>query len=180
MWKQNFPFDEKCVCYIRGYYRAFYQGSTDHRGIPSRPGRVVTILPHPEQVVWGLAFRVPPGKEEEVLELLDVREKGGYDRVELSAFHPVHHHVLLPSVICYIANETNEEYLGEATEEHIAMQILSCRGPSGPNREYLFLLAEALRSIGAKDNHVFEIEGIARRLIEMRADTLVPSSSEVS
>jgi cation transport protein ChaC len=31
-------------------------------------------------------------------------------------------------------------------------------GPSGPNRDYLLNLAEALRALGDHDAHVFEIE----------------------
>jgi cation transport regulator ChaC len=35
--------------------------------------------------------------------------------------------------------------------------VLRSHGPSGPNREYVLRLAEALRGIGADDSHVFEL-----------------------
>jgi hypothetical protein len=47
------------VC-IKGYRRVFHQGSTDRRGVPGAPCRVVTLLPDAQAVTWGTALRVPP------------------------------------------------------------------------------------------------------------------------
>ena len=40
----------------------------------------------------------------------------------------------------------------------MAAQINRCAGPSGSNREYVLELAQALRSMGYSDRHVFEVE----------------------
>lgn len=32
IWKTDFPFVEKKLGHIKGYYRRFYQNSIDHRG----------------------------------------------------------------------------------------------------------------------------------------------------
>lgn len=68
--------------------------------------------------------------------------------------------------LCYIATAANEDYLGEAPMKEMATQILTSHGLSGPNREYLFLLTECLREMGAEDPHVYELDACARQLLE--------------
>lgn len=70
---------------MKGYRRVFHQGSTDHRGIPGSPGRVVTLIAdhNANNRVAGKAFQLPsdPQVVKEVLRGLDEREKNGYDRL---------------------------------------------------------------------------------------------------
>ena len=44
-------------------------------------------------------------------------------------------------------------------------QIITSAGPSGSNLDYLFELATALRTLGADDPHVFDLELAVRRRI---------------
>ncbi len=177
IWKQNFPFSDRVVCCVKSYRRVFYQGSIDHRGVPGKPGRVVTLIESNEEAlqpstttaadavaVSGIAFHVLPEHEAETLAALDIREKGGYDRVMLPVYHPVTGEALGMDCLCYIANPTNEDYLGAASDEDIARQIVSSIGPSGPNVEYLVKLADGLRAIEVADEHVFRIEAAVQRL----------------
>jgi len=56
--------------------------------------------------------------------------------------------------LTYIAHEDNPQYLGPASLEEMAAQILACGGPSGRNRDYLISLSEALRARDISDPHV--------------------------
>lgn len=186
LWKQNFEFAAEYEAYIKGYKRVFYQGSKDHRGVPEKPGRVVTLLPteDKEARVYGKAYQLPtnPKKLRDIFNALDIREQGGYERLLVTLFdsHPklpgAEHELNLEEhgidthgkgivCLCYNGTKENKDYLGPDTMEAMARQILECRGPSGTNREYLFNLADSLRAMDVNDPHVFELEATAMQLL---------------
>lgn len=162
IWKQEFPFTSLRPCVVHGFRRVFYQGSTDHRGVPGSPGRVVTLVPEAGSSVTGVAFELPEESIEATLDALDFREKGGYERVLVDAFDIQSNELLPEKCLSYIASQDNDEYLGPAPDDAIAAQIAASKGPSGPNTEYLFKLADGLRAIGALDEHVFKLEQLVR------------------
>lgn len=159
LWKQDFPFDEARPAYVRGWERRFWQGSTDHRGMPEAPGRVVTLVRSIGSVCRGLAFRLRHEDRDQVLADLDHRERGGYRRILTRLF--VGDDQCVRGLI-YMADEANPNFLGPAPVPTIAEQIRAARGASGPNVEYVRRLAESLRELGAHDPHVFALEARLR------------------
>lgn len=151
IWRPAFAHEESQPAHIRGYVRRFWQGSTDHRGTPEEPGRVVTLVEQPEGLCHGVAYRVGPRQRDAVLAQLDYREKGGYRRLEVGL------HLRRGDTVTglvYIATEDNPNYVGPAPIEDIAEIVRRRRGPSGSNREYVVRLARALESLDARDEHV--------------------------
>eukprot|EP01112_Ceratiomyxa_fruticulosa_P021946 TRINITY_DN78_c0_g2_i1.p1 TRINITY_DN78_c0_g2~~TRINITY_DN78_c0_g2_i1.p1 ORF type:complete len:346 (+),score=44.06 TRINITY_DN78_c0_g2_i1:350-1387(+) len=162
-WRPGFPYLRKFNGYIKGWRRVFWQGSTDHRGTPAAPGRVVTLIKQPpesieEYTTWGVVYCIPDTEAAVILKSLDYRERGGYVREELDVFISGQDLPVVKGAIVYLADETNAEYLGDAPIKDIASQIYKSVGPSGPNIDYLFNLAESLRKMGVHDLHVFELE----------------------
>ncbi|XP_021988996.1 gamma-glutamylcyclotransferase 2-3 isoform X2 [Helianthus annuus] len=146
-------------------------GSTDHRGTPEYPGRTVTLEPAPGELCWGVAYKVSRKEDQEVaLTYLEVREKQ-YDKKEYVDFFTKEtggSSAAVTGVMVYIASpdKANINYLGPASVEEIAKQIVHAEGPSGPNRDYLFNLEKTLLQMGCKDEHVMKIADEARKLIQ--------------
>ncbi len=151
LYKAGFPYLEQRPAAIEGWSRRLWRGSHDHRGTPEAPGRVATLIEDPGARCAGMAYRIPP----QALGPLDVREQNGYLRLttELSFLEGGSDRALV-----YIATPDNPAFLGPAPVPEMAHQIATCRGPSGPNRDYLVELARSLREMGETDPHVFMLE----------------------
>ena len=154
VWRPNFEFKDRQPAKIEGWTRRFYQGSPDHRGTPEHLGRVVTLLPLPNAECYGVAYAIESQKRDEIFRYLDMREQGGYDLLEteisLLSGEKVRGYV-------YTANNKNPFYLGPASLEKMADQILSSQGPSGSNLEYFIKLYDALNGFAPVETHLTEL-----------------------
>jgi len=163
VWRPNFPFAEARVATISGWSRRFWQGSTDHRGVPGAPGRVVTLIEELGAVCWGRAYLIEADSRDTVLSHLDYREKGGYSLHEVKIAFPDASNLPVKGLI-YIATPGNPNWLGEAPLDHIAARARISIGPSGHNAEYVLELAQALREMKAEDTHVFDLADLVSTL----------------
>lgn len=185
VWRHDeLPHAESSVCVARGWSRAFYQGSTDHRGVPGAPGRVLTMVPAGDGEVWGRAFRLhPPGdarrdaalaylEEREVQydgrEAVDVRmASGSASERNTSSAGGLGAEV---RALAYIATPANEHWLGPAADDvALAAHIAGASGPSGRNADYVIELAAALGAAGLPpDPHLSRLARLVREQLDRR------------
>ncbi|CAJ0570888.1 unnamed protein product, partial [Mesorhabditis spiculigera] len=159
MWYTDFPYEAVQGGTVKGYERRFWQLSPDHRGTPEKPGRTVTLIPSEKGSCWGLAYKVPEDKVKETIEYLDHREKAGYSIADVD-FYPDSGEAPF-KVSVYISPQNDNEFHAGPTEiEDVAVQIMECHGPSGPNLEYALRVAHVLHEKAPHfvDEHVFELE----------------------
>lgn len=131
----------------------------------------MTLVPadNDNSLVYGVAYKIPDEKRQEVVDHLDFREKNGYERC-LVQFHPLdaeNHDEKIDNIVIYVATKDNDSYAGHRNDlNDIANQIFDAHGPSGPNREYLYRLADAMRqlfpNVDHYDEHLFELEKLVK------------------
>ncbi|EGD88456.2 hypothetical protein H112_04931 [Trichophyton rubrum D6] len=192
IWKPPPHYDQRVAGYIEGYVRRFWQASTDHRGSPEAPGRVVTViersfwesLSDPQQdlerttdgsLVWGAAYHIPASHAEEVSAYLDDREIDGYS-VHYTPFYPCSsfkNDEAQPAAgsqprkcLVYIGLPSNTQFVREPTlrePDAIAEVIYASRGLSGENKDYLYSLETALEGLGLGSSDV-HVTDLVRRV----------------
>lgn len=157
IWRPGFSYSQAHWATLDDWSRRFWQGSHDHRGTPQAPGRVLTLVPFPGERCKGRVFGIEKAHVAGILEELDYREKNGYVRRTVRV-----NTVQAGSIdaLTYIAPANNSAWLGDAPDEAIALQIRNSSGPSGPNRDYVLSLHQALMAEGIDDHHIQAIAAL--------------------
>ncbi|KAI8620986.1 ChaC, cation transport regulator 2, partial [Chytriomyces sp. MP71] len=184
IWKVDFAYERRVVGYVTGVRRRFWQGSHDHRGTPTSPGRVVTLVDGTEYLrefaarddtrsehdheqaerCWGVAYLIGRADVEEVIAHLDHREKNGYSSLRTTVFNAIDKPFATATV--YIGTTDNAAFVGPAPLPSIAKTIVHNVGPSGRNIDYFINLCHAVRVISANhpDHHLLALEASVRRI----------------
>jgi cation transport regulator ChaC len=149
IWNPGFVYAQRRKATLQGWALRFWQGSEDHRGTPDSPGRVATLVPWPEARVVGAVYRID-GDLKTILDYLDHREKGGYDRLRLKVSTEEGE----VTALAYVGPPDSRQYVGPEDEAATARIIASAVGPSGKNIDYLLNLQRALADMGERDSHV--------------------------
>lgn len=173
--------------YLKGYVRRFAQSSSDHRGTPEHPGRVVTLVhrndwaefrdsdPFPEdEVVWGVAYIIDHEFVSEVQAYLDYREKDGYtvERTDVYGLVDGKEQIVAPQAIVYVGRKDNPSFVGFESLSSLSQHIWGSLGPSGSNKEYVYKLADAVRALApdSYDSHLYTLEGLLRELDKVESN----------
>ncbi|KAI1157109.1 ChaC-domain-containing protein [Nemania diffusa] len=150
--------------------------SQDHRGTPTAPGRVVTLIERsfwasladahdsaPEKV-WGTAYRIKAEHVAEVSQYLDIREINGYT-IHYTPFHPADGSAPIRTLV-YIGTPDNDQFVGPQDPQALAEHIQRSEGPSGLNRDYLLGLKTALDELSpdSGDAHVTDLSDRLREI----------------
>ena len=118
-----------------------------------------------ENRVWGAAYRIELSKVAEVQDYLDIREINGYS-IQYTQFHPEDSSIPPIRCLVYIGLPDNPQFLGPQEPQALAEHIVGSVGPSGENREYLFMLEKALVELGKEsgDNHIQDLATRVRQI----------------
>ncbi|KAL0369251.1 UNVERIFIED_CONTAM: Gamma-glutamylcyclotransferase 2-3 [Sesamum calycinum] len=193
IWKAGFPYDERLVGFIKDYRRVFYQGSTDHRGTPEFPGRTVTLglqrgkyvinmtlYPHIQEHEMLKDLMEPtastPAVSNVMVYIASADKKQNQNYLGPASLEDIAVYVFL-LFLTYTARNfqanTNEGLIHLLSRFALIDQIVKAEGPSGPNREYLFKLENALIQIGCEDKHVIDLANEVRRILSLQGELTV-------
>ena len=166
IWKPDFPDPPADArdCYTRGWVRRFWQASTDHRGTPEAPGRVLTLVQagadESTALCRGRAYGFRSAQVQAVLAYLDVREQDGYVRRYIPIWDAQDDTLITAHALVYVADEHSERFVKDEQQrrlECIAAVIATARGPSGDNVTYVLRLQQALREMQVTDAHIEQV-----------------------
>lgn len=142
----------------RGYRRALNVLSTDHRGVPEKPGRVANLIKaQDDHSCGGMAYLIVAGKEAEVLAELDQREAGGYERIKVPFASKDRQRDLKVEVLTYSVPEDAAEFISSETLAQKAEAISGAEGSSGSNLAYVLNLVDALDELNFQEDGLLEL-----------------------
>ncbi|GAB4295190.1 MAG: gamma-glutamylcyclotransferase [Roseovarius sp.] len=150
VWNPGFVPAEQVIARLEGYHRSFCMRSIHHRGTAENPGLVLALDAARDAVCMGLALRVAPGEEAQVLADLRAREliSSAYLERRLDIGLADGRRV---AAVTYVVDPDHPQYCGGLDLEEQARIIARAAGGRGPNAEYLRNTVEHLHALGIVD-----------------------------
>jgi cation transport protein ChaC len=163
MWNPALDAVQTRVAQVGGWHRRFCFRLPFGRGTPQQPGATLALVRG--GACRGLLFRIEAIKVAQELRLLWQREMlaGAY---RARWVHARAGGRRIPA-LTFVADCTNERYLGALPIEHVVRLIRSGKGPLGATREYFESVLRALEHLGIRDRG---IERLQRAVIRADAD----------
>ncbi|MFY0682254.1 MAG: gamma-glutamylcyclotransferase [Thalassovita sp.] len=163
LWNPGFDPVESSLASLPEYHRSFCMRSIHHRGTDEKPGLVLALDEQAQARCHGLALRVDPSQEKEVLAYLRDRElvSSAYLekvlQVELADGRKV-------DAVTYVIDADHDQYCGGLDLEEQAQIISVAVGGRGPNTEYLYNTAAHLTELGIQDTEMDWLSARVRML----------------
>jgi len=160
MWRPGFSFVERRRARLTGYHRSLCIHSYEHRGTRERPGLVMGLDRGGACV--GVAFRVAPGDEDDVMAYLRARElithvyKERRSRIVLSDGQAT-------EAVTYVVDRTHRQYAGRLSVDDAVERVCGAVGQAGPNEDYVLNTVAHLHELGISDAW---LEAVAARITQ--------------
>ena len=150
MWHPGFPHLEVRPGRVFGFSRRFCIYSHHYRGTPERPGLVFGL--DYGGSCRGLAYRVPHGEGEAVMEYL-------YDRELVTAVYiprwvPVTTQDGVVRAATFVVDHAHRQYTGQLTMAETASLVIQGVGVQGSCGEYLANTVHHLEALGLQDRQL--------------------------
>ena len=154
MWRPGFAHTETRPARLAGVHRSLCVYSWVHRGTRERPGLVLG-LDH-GGTCCGLAFRVETQDRDAVIAYLREREQ------VTNVYREVVRPVLLDDdrrvpALAYVVDRRHDQYAGRLDRETQRRLVLSARGRSGANVDYVINTAKRLGELAIADAALLQL-----------------------
>lgn len=163
IWRPEAAFSTPRKCRALGVLRRFWMQSIDHRGTPSYPGRVCSLISSSQSEsssCEGLLYTISAIDAPETLISLAEREKAGYRLERIFVRLDDNDSTIDPIQAFTFLSDPQSSFLVPTDEREIiktAQIIQVAKGPSGSNLVYFKSLYTALTSLKIEDDYIEEL-----------------------
>jgi glutathione-specific gamma-glutamylcyclotransferase len=149
MWRPGFVYARRYKALLRGWRRSLCVYSHVYRGSPERPGLVLGL--DRGGACPGVAFEVEAALREATIRYLRERE------LATSVYHERIAPVTLESgdrvrAVTYVADRLHCQYAGRLDRQAMLEHVLTGKGKSGDNAEYILETNDHLMALGVRDS----------------------------